>query len=222
MTYLGFAGTVGACPTVDFQISDAWVVPAEIAPQHCERLVRAAATRPRLIGGVFACRTRLDRLDRFGLSQKRSRPRKVRVGVCRRVGGWEACQFGGLGWSGAGPADRVRGVLRPHRSRKQALLRTYQPPYIDAPFSAAAAAPISRAQAGLPVDAVVFVCFNRNAKIDAAIFGAWMKILSQATAHCTAPPPHQRIRCGSAAMRCRSFRWSGACCGCSTAATTRR
>jgi hypothetical protein len=26
-------------------------VPAEIAPQHCERLVRAAATRPRLIGG---------------------------------------------------------------------------------------------------------------------------------------------------------------------------
>jgi predicted O-linked N-acetylglucosamine transferase (SPINDLY family) len=51
VTYLGFAGTVGACPTVDFQISDAWVVPAEIAPQHCERLVRAAATRPRLIGG---------------------------------------------------------------------------------------------------------------------------------------------------------------------------
>ena len=124
MTYLGFAGTVGACPTVDFQISDAWVVPAEIAPQHCERLVRAAATRPRLIGGVFACHTRLDRLDRFGLSQKRSRPRKVRVGVCRRVGGWEACQFGGLGWSGTGPADRVRGVLRPHRSRRRFSART--------------------------------------------------------------------------------------------------
>ena len=37
----------------------------------------------------------------------------------------------------------------------------------------------TRAEAGLPDDAVVFCCFNKSYKIDPGIFDAWMRILSQ-------------------------------------------
>jgi len=42
-----------------------------------------------------------------------------------------------------------------------------------------AGAPLTRAQAGLPDDAFVFCCFNRNWKITQAVFGIWLRLLEQ-------------------------------------------
>jgi predicted O-linked N-acetylglucosamine transferase (SPINDLY family) len=54
------------------------------------------------------------------------------------------------------------------------LPRCYQPNDRQRPIAPAAP---TRAEAGLPDDAVVFACFNNTYKITPAIFASWMRIL---------------------------------------------
>lgn len=56
------------------------------------------------------------------------------------------------------------------------LPHSYQPNDRSRPI---AAAPVSRAGAGLPEGAFVFCCFNHFAKINPPVFDAWMRILRQ-------------------------------------------
>jgi protein O-GlcNAc transferase len=91
-----------------------------------------------------------------------------------------------LGFFGSLQADWIdylvaNGTLVPAGSEKdysETLIRIEPIPFASGGFGAVGNA--SRAEHGLPDDAIVLACFHRNGKLDPVVFKAWIRILEDA------------------------------------------
>lgn len=101
----------------------------------------------------------------------------------RRPAPVQAAWLGFPGTTGAREMDFILGdaVVTPpgHQDFYDERIIALPGSFFPIDGSKTAGAPPSRAQAGLPENAFVFCCFNRNWKISQAMFDIWLRLLNQ-------------------------------------------